>query len=88
MKEKARKTAKVCLDITNTDFPLIEEIRVAIKNGLGIEARYSAQPAYLSPDGFPRKEILSSTNLQEKVRESVFGSNINHETDGRQATTC
>ena len=56
VREPVRKIPKICLDITNTNFELLESVRLSLKSGLEIEARYSSQEAYLSKDGSPRKK--------------------------------
>lgn len=56
IKEPVRITPKICLDITNTNFELLEFVRIALKERLGIEARYSSQEAYIAKDGHPRKK--------------------------------
>ncbi len=43
IKEKVRKTPKICLDICSTDQPILEVIRKLLQKHLGIEARYSIQ---------------------------------------------
>ncbi len=56
IKEKVRKTPKICLDITNTDYPLLEIIRNLLQEKLDIEARYSIQKPGIGKDGLFRKE--------------------------------
>lgn len=43
IREPARKTPKICLDICSTDYPTLEIIREAFNEILSIEARYSIQ---------------------------------------------
>ena len=57
IKEKVRKTPKICLDITNTNFRLLELIRRSLEDKLKIEARYSNQKAFLGKDGSWRQKI-------------------------------
>ncbi|MEK6957575.1 MAG: LAGLIDADG family homing endonuclease [archaeon] len=57
IKEKVRKTPKICLDITNTNHGLLEIIRGMLDSELGITANYSSQEAHLGKDGFYRKKI-------------------------------
>ena len=55
IKEEVRKTPKICLDITNTDFRIVEVIRRLLHEHLKIEARYSIQKPQIGKDGSPRK---------------------------------
>jgi len=43
IKEKTRKTPKICLDITNTNYEFLELTKDLLKKTLKIEARYSIQ---------------------------------------------
>ena len=43
VKGKERRTPKICLDITNTNFEILELARVLLRDSLSIEARYSIQ---------------------------------------------
>jgi hypothetical protein len=43
IKEKTRKTPKICLDITNNNHEFLELIRKLLKEQLDIESRYSVQ---------------------------------------------
>ncbi|MEW6035250.1 MAG: LAGLIDADG family homing endonuclease [Candidatus Micrarchaeota archaeon] len=56
IKEKARKTPKICLDICCTNYKYLELIRTLLNDQLGITARYSTQAAFLGKDGFVRKK--------------------------------
>ncbi|MEK6792299.1 MAG: LAGLIDADG family homing endonuclease [Nanoarchaeota archaeon] len=56
IKEKVRKTPKICLDITNTNYELLEVMRKILEEQLEIEARYSIQKPELGKDGLLRKE--------------------------------
>ena len=55
IKEKVRKTPKICLDITNTDYELLEIVRNLLQKNLNIEARYSIQKPQIGKDGSYRK---------------------------------
>ena len=57
IREKVRKTPKICLDITNTDFQLLEIVKKVLKENLDIDSNYSSQEAFLHKDGFPRKKV-------------------------------
>ena len=57
IKEKVRKTPKICLDITNVNYDLVDLIRKLLQNTLGIEARYSIQKPFIGKDGFQRQKI-------------------------------
>ncbi len=51
IKEKVRKTPKICLDICNTDYSILEVIRKLFKRHFNIEARYSIQKPKLHWNG-------------------------------------
>ncbi len=58
IKEKIRrKTPKICLDITNTNFKILELVRQLLKEHLNIEARYSSQAEHMGKDGYMRKRV-------------------------------
>lgn len=57
IKEKVRKTPKICLDMTNTNLGTLELIRKLLEEKLDIEARYSNQDSFMEKDGFRRKKI-------------------------------
>ena len=47
IKEKIRKTPKICLDITNTNKDYLDVIRLLLSEFLGVETEYSIQkPIY------------------------------------------
>jgi hypothetical protein len=48
IKEKVRKTPKICLDFTNTDRELLEIVREILQDVLEIDAKYSIQNADIS----------------------------------------
>lgn len=75
IQEKQRKTPKVCLDICNTHFELIEEVRKALYGSLRIHGRYSNQKAYTGPDGHPRKKSYH-LRIYQKSAMKHFLSNI------------
>ncbi len=56
IKEKVRKTPKICPDLCNTNYSYLELVRILLKEHLDIDAKYSIQKAYMSKDGSPRKE--------------------------------
>ena len=56
IKEEVRITPKICLDITNTNFELIDLVRRVLKDNLDIEARYSIQKPEIGKDGSLRKK--------------------------------
>lgn len=43
IKEKIRKTPKICLDVTNTNYEFLELVRKLLKEQLNIESKYSIQ---------------------------------------------
>jgi hypothetical protein len=53
--DKFRKTPKICLDITNTNFEVLEIVRMIFKEIFNIEARYSIQKSFIGKDGYKRK---------------------------------
>jgi len=56
IKEKVRKTPKICLDITNTNYKILELVRRLLKYYLNIQANYSIQKSFIGKDGFKRKK--------------------------------
>ena len=68
IKEPCRKTPKICLDITNTWFELLELVKAFIEEALGIEARYSSQAGQVGPNGIRRK---TSYHLRIYKKSSV-----------------
>lgn len=75
IKEPCRKTPKICLDITNTNYELLEPIRILLKEFLAIEARYSIQKPGPALDGFNRK-ITYHLRVYKKAFVEVFFSHI------------
>ena len=73
IKEKVRKTPKICLDITNTNFELLDLIRRLLKEHLDIEAKYSIQKA----DGIKNKKIAYHLRIYKKAFIKRFFENIN-----------
>ena len=73
IKEKVRKTPKICLDITNTNFEVLDLIRRLLKEHLGIEAKYSIQKA----DGVKNKQIAYHLRIYKKEFVRKFFENIN-----------
>ena len=57
IKEKVRKTPKICLDITNVNRNLLDIIQRSLNESLGIEARYSIQKECIGKDGWPRQRV-------------------------------
>ena len=77
IKEKVRrKTPKICLDITNTNFEILELVRKLLKEHLSIEARYSSQDKHLGKDGFMRKKVYH-LRIYKKEFVKIFFENIN-----------
>ena len=72
IKEKIRKTPKICLDTTNTNLKLLDLIRRLLKEHLGIEARYSIQKA----DGIKNKQIAYHLRIYKKEFVKKFFENI------------
>lgn len=76
VKEEERKTPKICLDITNTNFEMLELIRKLLKEYLGIEARYSSQAEHMGKDGFMRQKVYH-LRIYKKESIRVLLENIN-----------
>lgn len=76
IKEEVRVTPKICLDITNTNFELIDLVRRVLKDNLGIEARYSIQKPKMGKDGSLRKKAYH-LRIYKKEFVRVFFGNIN-----------
>ena len=76
IKEKARKTPKICLDITNTNFELLEVFKNLLKISFEIEANYSIQKPFVGKDGSTRKK---SYHLRIYKKDDIrkFLKNIN-----------
>lgn len=73
IKEKVRITPKICLDITNVNYNLLEIIRKILKESLGIEARYSIQkPIYKK-----NKQTAYHLRIYKKEYIKIFFDNIN-----------
>ena len=68
IKETTRKTPKICLDITNTNYEALELIKKLLKKYLDINSEYSVQKAKIGNDGFQRKEIY---HLRIYKKESI-----------------
>ena len=73
IKEAVRKTPKICLDITNTNYGFLELIRKLLKEKLDIEARYSIQKA----DGIKNKLVAYHLRIYKKEFVRRFFENIN-----------
>ncbi|MBU2100541.1 hypothetical protein KKG83_04725 [Candidatus Micrarchaeota archaeon] len=56
IKEKVRKTPKICLDISNNNFELLEIVKKLMEKQLGIKPKYSIQKPFLGKDGSWRKK--------------------------------
>ena len=74
IKEKVRKTPKICLDITNLDYRILEVIKGLLKKDLGIEARYSIQRAFTGKDGSRRKKIYHLRIYKREFIRTFFNS--------------
>lgn len=72
IKEEIRKTPKICLDITNTDFRILEVVRKLLQEHLEIEARYSIQKA----DGIKNKKVAYHLRIYKKGLIKKFFENI------------
>ena len=76
IKEKVRKTPKICPDITNTNFEFLEIVRKLLKQHLDIDAKYSSQEAFIGKDGSPRQKIYH-LRIYKKEYVKRFLENIN-----------
>ena len=76
IKEPIRKTPKICLDITNTNYRVLDLIRQLLLNNLGIEARYSIQKQSIGKDGSFRKKAYH-LRIYKKEFIRKFFENIN-----------
>ena len=76
IKEEVRKTPKICLDITNTNYALLEIINKFLKNALAITAKYSIQKYYVGKDGCNRKEAYH-LRIYKKSSVKHFLGNVN-----------
>jgi len=76
IKEKVRKTPKICLDITNTNYDYLEIIRKLLQNILNIESKYSIQKPELGKDGHMRKKAYH-LRIYKKEFVKKFFENIN-----------
>lgn len=56
IKERVRKTPKICLDITNTNIAILNLVEKLLKEHLSIESKYSIQKSFIGKDGFKRQE--------------------------------
>ena len=74
IKEKVRKTPKICLDITNLNYEILEVIKRLLKENLGIEARYSIQKAFVGKDGSKRKKIYHLRIYKKEFIRTFFNS--------------
>lgn len=72
IKEEVRKTPKICLDITNTNFAFLELIRELLHEQLNISARYSIQ----RPDGTNTRRTAWHLRIYKKEFVKRFLENI------------
>jgi hypothetical protein len=75
VREPVRKTPKICLDITNTNYGFLELIRVLLEEHLDIVARYSIQypnPVWRSKN----KQIAYHLRIYKKEYVKMFFENI------------
>ena len=76
IKEEVRITPKICLDVTNTDFRILEVVRKLLKEHLEIDARYSIQKPEIGKDGSLRKKAYH-LRIYKKEFVKIFFENIN-----------
>ncbi|MBI4053663.1 MAG: LAGLIDADG family homing endonuclease [Candidatus Diapherotrites archaeon] len=75
IKEKSRKTPKICLDLCNTNYNILEIIRKLLEEQLQIISRYSIQKSFVGKDGSPRKKIYH-LRIYKKSFVRTFFENI------------
>ena len=75
IKERVRKTPKICLDITNTNYEYLELIKKLLQKALNIEARYSIQKAFVGKDGCPRQKVYH-LRIYKKEDVRIFLENV------------
>lgn len=75
IKEPVRKTPKICLDFTNTNYQYLELIRFLLEKYLNIEARYSIQHPEIGNDGCMRKTAYH-LRIYKKEYIKMFFDNI------------
>ncbi len=73
IKEKVRKTPKICLDITNTNKEILDIIQKLLQKELSIEAKYSIQKA----DGIKNKQVAYHLRIYKKEFVKIFFENVN-----------
>lgn len=76
IKEKIRKTPKICPDICNTNFDVLELCRKLFEQYLNIEARFSSQKGFIGKDGSRRKKSYH-LRIYKKGFIKKFLENIN-----------
>jgi hypothetical protein len=72
IKEPVRKTPKICPDFTNTNLAYLELVQSLLLRILGIEARFSNQPEYLSTDGSRRKKSYHLRIYKKEYVQKFF----------------
>ncbi|MEK6968670.1 MAG: LAGLIDADG family homing endonuclease [Nanoarchaeota archaeon] len=73
---KERKTPKICLDLTNINFELLEITRSLFMQYLRIEAKYSSQKSHTGKDGYWRQAVFH-LRIYKKDFIRRFFENIN-----------
>lgn len=72
IKEKVRRTPKICLDFCNTNIALLKLIRKALKDTLGIEGRFTSQ----NGTG-PNRKVIYHLRIYRKDAVRIFLREIN-----------
>ncbi len=72
VKGEERKTPKICLDITNTNYKILELIKKLLKEQLNIDSRYSIQRKFLGKDGFVRQKIYHLRIYKKEYVKNFF----------------
>ncbi len=72
IKEKVRKTPKICLDICNTNFELIDFIKCVAESELEIKVNYSNQESFIGKDGCVRKKCFHLRVYKKEYIRTFF----------------
>lgn len=75
IKEKVRKTPKICLDITNTNKNYLDLIQRLLNEALNINSNYSIQKPKIGKDGLYRK-IAYHLRIYKKESIRIFFKNL------------
>ncbi|AIF83378.1 LAGLIDADG endonuclease [Candidatus Nitrososphaera evergladensis SR1] len=71
VKEKARKTPKICLDFTNTNYEVLEVVQKLLRTSLNIESGFSVQH-----DKRPNRKPVYHLRIYKKDYIRIFFENM------------